>query len=74
MYLLPILYHAHDILIGCSVVAPVHEKDVADGIKYTEKTYLSMLMKTLQLPNAATNNYQMEMHKSTENEDISLAK
>ena len=44
LYLLSILSHAHDIIINHDVVAPVYGKDVVDGINYTEKGYLSMLM------------------------------
>ena len=59
------LYHAHYIIIYCGVEAPGHVKDVVDGINATDKIYLSMLMTTVQLPNAATNNSQIVMHTST---------
>ena len=68
------LYHTHYIIIYRGVGSPGHGKDAVGGINATYKRYLSMLMKTVQMTNAATNNSQMVMYKSTENSDISLAK
>ena len=73
-YLLSMFSHAHDIIIDHGVGSLGHGKVVFGGINATDKSYLSMLMTTVQLPNGATNNSQMVMHASTENVDISLAK
>ena len=43
---------AHYIMIDRDVGAPYHGKYVVDGLNATEKRYLSMLMTTVQLPNA----------------------
>ena len=72
LYLLSMLYHAHEIIIYCDVVSPGHGKTFVDGINATEKIILSMLMKIVQLPNAAAKNYQVVIHTSSENADISL--
>ena len=74
MCLFSISSYAHDIIIYSGVVAPGHGNDVVGGLNDTDKRFLTMLMKTVQLPNAATNNYQMVMHTSTEKSDISVTK
>ena len=68
------VFHTQVIIIDCGVGAPGHGKYVVDGLNTTNKSYLSMLMKTVKLPNDAKNNSQMVMNTSTENADISLAK
>ena len=74
MYLFSIFSYAHGIIIDRVVGAPGHVKDVVGGLNATEKRYLSMLITTVQISNALTNNYQILMHTSTEYSDIRLAK
>ena len=68
------LADVYNIIIDCDVGAPGNIRDVADGLNAKDKLLVTMLMKTVQLPNAATNNYQMVMHTSTEKTDISVTK
>ena len=72
LYLLLMLYHAHEIIIDIGVEAPGHGKDVVDGTNATYKRYLSMLMTTVQLPDAPTKKSKMLVHTSIENTDIIL--
>ena len=50
------LSHAHDNIIDRGDGAPGHEKYVMGGLNATDKSYLSMSMATIQLPNTATKN------------------
>ena len=66
--------HAYNIAVGCSIGAPVHGKDVVDDLNATEKRFLSMLMTTVKIPGAVTNDSQMVMLTSRSNTDISLSR
>ena len=46
------LSHVHDIIIDSGVGAPGLGKYVVDGLNATDKRYLSISMKTVQLTNA----------------------
>ena len=74
LYLLPMLEHAYNIIIYRSVGDPGHGRDVIDGLNDTHKIFISMLMTTVQLTGAEDYESQMEVHTSTENKDISLAR
>ena len=49
LYLLSMLAHAYNFIIDRVVGAPVHAREVIDGMNVTKKI-LSMLMTTVQLP------------------------
>ena len=55
LYLLSILSHAYNIVIGFGFGSHGHGKDVVDGLNATDKIFITMLMKIMQLPVAATN-------------------
>ena len=55
------LSHAYNILIDRGVEASGHGNYVVDGLKATERRFLSMLMTTVQLPGATTNDSHMVM-------------
>ena len=74
LYSLSMLSHAHEIIIYRGVGVTGHGKYSVGGLDANDKNYLSILMKTVQIPNTTTKNSQMVMHTSTENADISLAK
>ena len=44
------LAHVYNVTIGRSVGAPGHRREVIDGLNATEKSFLFMLMTTVQLP------------------------
>ena len=50
------LYHAHYIIFDRGVRESVHGNDVVGGRNSTYKSYLSMLITTVQLPNTEINN------------------
>ena len=72
LYLLSVLSHAYNIVIDHRVEAPGHGKYIVDGLSDTKKSFLTMLMKTVQLPGASTNESQMVMHTTMSNTDIRL--
>ena len=72
LYLLSMLEHAYNIIIGRGVGAPGHGREFVDGLNSTDKRFISMLMTTVQLPGASAYYSQMAMHTSTENTDTSL--
>ena len=55
-YFLSMLYHAHYIIFDRGVRESVHGNDVVGGRNSTYKSYLSMLITTVQLPNTEINN------------------
>ena len=54
LFLLSILSHVYNILIDRGGVAPGHGKYIVYGLKANHKMFLSTVMKTVQLPGAAT--------------------
>ena len=67
LYSLSMLSHTYNIVIDSGVGAYGNGKDVVDGLSVTGKKYFSMIMKTVQLPGASTNDSQMVMHTSMSN-------
>ena len=74
IYLLSMLSHAYNSIIGSGIIAPGHVREVVDGLNSTNKWFISMLMPTVQLPGAASYDSQMTMNTSNTNTDISLAR
>ena len=74
LYLLSMLSHSYNIVIYRGVGTPGHGKYVVDGLNATDKRFLKMLMKTVQLPGESTNDSYMAMYNKTSNADISLAR
>ena len=72
LYLLSMFSRAYNIVVYRCVESPGHVKDFVYVLNATDKSFLSMLIKTVQLPGVATNYSQMIMHASMSNTDISL--
>ena len=68
------LAHAYTIIIYRGVGTPGYRKYVVGDLNTTYKRFLSMLMKTLQLPGTVGYDKQVEIHTSNLNKDISLAR
>ena len=68
------LSHAYNIVIDRDVGSPGHGKYVVDCLNATNKRFISMLMKTVQLTGAATNKSQTVMNTYMSNKYISLAR
>ena len=54
--------------------APGHGKEAIDGINAIDKRYIYQLMSNVQLPGSKRFDSQMQIHTSTQNNDVSLAK
>ena len=74
LYLLSMLAHAYNLIINCGVGSPLHGREVVNSLNATEKRFISMLMKTVQLPDAADYDLRMAIHTSTEKRHSSLAR
>ena len=72
LYLLSILAHAYNIIIGGGVGSLGNGREFVDGMNATEKYFLSKLMTTVQLTNTAAYDSHMVIHTSTANTDICL--
>ena len=68
------LSHAYNIIIYRPVGSPGNCREVVDVLNYTYKRFLSALMMNVQVSGIEAYNKQMEMHTSTVNKEISLAK
>ena len=73
IYLLSMLSHAYTIVIDSVIVAPGHGEYFVDFLNATYKRFVTMFMKTVQLPGESTNDSQIVIHTSMSNTDISLA-
>ena len=74
LYLPSMLAHAYKIIIYLGVGTLGHGREVIEGLNATNKSFISMLIITMQLPGEEAYELQMAMHTSTENTDISLAR
>ena len=74
LYLLSKFSHAYNLVIDRGGVAPGHGKYVVYCFNATDKRFLTVLVKTVQLPGTATNDSQMFIHAAMNNTDISLAR
>ena len=62
LYLLSMLAHTYNIIIDSGVGASGHGIKVVDGLNANDRQFLSMLMKTVQLPGVAEYDTQMAVH------------
>ena len=72
IYLLSMLAHAYNIIIDRGVGAPGHVREFVDGLNYTEKWFLSMLMKNVKLTDAVGYESYMSIHTLSSTTDITL--
>ena len=52
---------------------PGHGRDVVDGLNDTDKSFIFILMATVQLPVSKRFDIHMVVHTATQNTDMSLA-
>ena len=64
----------YSVIIYCGISAPVHFKEVVDGLNTIDKHYIYQLMSNAQLTRSKSFYSQILMHYSTQKNDISLAK
>ena len=73
LYLVSMLSHAYKTLFDSGVGSPGHGKYVVDGMNATEKN-ITMLMTTVRLPGASTNDSHMVLHTVMSNIYISISR
>ena len=74
LYLLSMLEHSYIIFIGRVSRLPGHRRIIFYYLNSTEKRFLSMVMKNVQLPGAASYDTQIEIHTSTQNYDMIISR
>ena len=74
LYLISMLAHSYNIINDLGVGAPVHGREVFDGLNSKYKRFLLKFIKTVKLPGAASYDPQTEIHTSTANTDINYAR
>ena len=62
LYILSMFLHASNIMIGSGVVEPGNGREVLDGLNATDKSFLSILITTVKMPDAASYDSYMEIH------------
>ena len=62
VYLMSVLSQCHSIIIDRGISAPIHGKEVVDGINYIAKRYINQLMSNVQLPKSKTFDSQIIMN------------
>ena len=65
LYLMLVLSQCHSIIIDQGISAPVHVKDVVDGLNAIDKRYIYQLMYNVQLPGLKTFDSRILMHSCT---------
>ena len=74
IYLMSVFPQCHSIIIGQGISAPVHIKEVVDGLNAIDNHYIYQLISNVQLPVSKTLYSRILMHSCTQNNYINLAK
>ena len=69
-----IVFQCHSVIIDQGISAPVHGKEVVDGINAIDKRYIYQLMSNIQRPELKTFDSQILIYSCTSKNDVSLAK
>ena len=66
--------HCYSITFDWGISAPVHGKEVQDGLNAVDKRSIYQLMSTVQLPGSIIFDSQIKIHIGTQKYNIILAK
>ena len=69
-----VMSQCYSIKIYLVISAPGYGKEVVDGINATDKHYIYQLMSNVQLPHSKIFESHIQMHTSTQINDVCLAK
>ena len=72
--LLSMLVHAYNVIIDICGGEVRHDREVVCGLSATDKQFLSIILKTVQMIVVVLYDTQMKMHISTVNTEISLVR
>ena len=72
-YLMSMLPQAFSVIIDRGISAPVHVRELLNGLNGIGKRVILQLMSTVQLPGAKFYEKQMVMHTGTRTSNVSLA-
>ena len=74
LYLMSVMSQTYSIIIDHGISAPVHGKEVVDGLNDVDKRYIYRLISKVQLTGSIRFDSQIKIHTGTENKHVSLAK
>ena len=74
LYLMSVRSHCYSAKIDWGISAPGHGKEVVDGLNAIDKRYIYQLMSNAQLTVSKLFYSQMQIHTSTQNNYVRLAK
>ena len=74
LYPMSLMSQCYSFIIDRGKSAPGHGKEIVDGLNAIDKYYIYKLMYNVQLPGSKIFYSQMQIHTSTQNNDVSLAK
>ena len=74
LYLMSFLSQRHSIIFDWGISAPIHGKEVVDGLNSIDKWYMYQLMSTVQLPGSKIFGKHIIMHSCTPKNDVSIDK
>ena len=69
-----VMSQCYSIIIDRGISAPVHGKEVVDGLNAVDKRQMYQLMSTVQLPGQNRFDSQMQMQTGKKRDDVRLAK
>ena len=67
------IFQAFNITIDCGISAPVHGREVVDGLNSTYRSFIFHLTTTVKLTGSQSFYTPMVMHTSTHNYGVSFA-
>ena len=69
-----VMSQRYPVIIDCIISAPVHVKEVVDGLNDIDNLYIYQSISNVQLPVSKTFDSQILMHSITQNNYVSLDK
>ena len=69
-----VISQCNSVIIYRGISAPVHGKEVVDGLDTIDKHYIYQFISNVQLPGSKTFDSQILIHSSTQDNYVSMAK
>ena len=67
-----VMYQCYSIIIYIGIGAPVHGREVVDGLNAVDKIYIYKLMSTAKTPVSNRFDSQMQMHNGNQKDYVTL--
>ena len=66
LYLMSVISQTYSLIIDRGISAPMHGKEVVDGLNAVDNCYIYQLMSKVQLPGSIRFDSQIKIHTGTE--------